>query len=373
MNNKPLAAFGFLVVACAIYWMGVAQTAQQQLSYVQQRDGIALSDDDAGGIDVGLSESNAEGGFLSFGANGVRLTAETCPEIFSNELPFGKGTDDGPEKKVTMVQKFLVAKGYLDPADINNQYGHFGIKTENALIKLQKEIGYTGNENTIGTYDAFTNGTINNICDSAISPKLRSITPQHAARGDLITLAGESFPRRTQVKVVWYKYDDTDMENSKNAQYITPENDRSIRVAVPFNSGAYRIRVETRIWGNTQRKSPMFVVSSDGSGIPTQTPPPSSCSDIGSQSSCQSHANPICEWYNNICQFPSCGALSVATGTNDLSKYKFACGTNPGAGWALLGATDDCGYSTGSTTRGCFYSSIDGSANPPRENPPRIR
>ena len=83
-----------------------------------------------------------------------------------------------------------------------------------------------------------------------------------------------------------------------------------------------------------------------------------SCSSMTSQSSCLASANPVCEWYNNICQIPSCGAIINRLGKTDSTQYDIGCFSNGvplGQNWVYAGQTNDCGNIANSISRGCFW------------------
>ncbi len=95
------------------------------------------------------------------------------------------------------------------------------------------------------------------------------------------------------------------------------------------------------------------------STLPFKTLNSPTCSGL-SQNSCNANTNPICEWWDNACQLPSCGALAGRLGYSDGSKYEVGCFPNgkPDASWTFAGPTNDCGSTTLTANKvGCFWRS----------------
>src|SRR3989344_1068052 len=379
-------------------------------------------------LTVGLSTTDA--------SSNSNLTIDSCPELFPNEINFGLGAVDGPEKKVTQLQKFL--KVYFNSDSQSIVSGTFDTETESALKEFQRankvgigtsQITYNRSLQQSGILDADTYTAIYQRCWPKVHPKLRSLTPLNGGVGTIVTARGQDLPRRIPINVFITEDKHTSWLNIFNPFHATrvlikfdpltrfvatnfpdpvkdlistydpltralvrgtgipllkdnrtavianvfPQEDGSFKFAIPkLTKDRYQIVLDT-YWGKTQDNNPrgsapVLTIGGEVVVAPEDSKSSKTCVAITDQNACVGSTGPICEWYNGACKLPSCGGLSIATGTNDPSKYRFYCGKKPGSRWSLLGATDDCGWSEGSTQNGCFYQFVDDNMNPPSAN-----
>lgn len=124
-NNKFLVAFLLLVVVSAFYWMQQTEDLNQRYSVL--RESFSQNDTTSGGIQVGLSETEASQCFY------VDLSA------VNRTLKRGTQGED-----VKAVQTFLTNEYALTDSEITT--GYFGALTEQWVKELQldKSLRQTG-------------------------------------------------------------------------------------------------------------------------------------------------------------------------------------------------------------------------------------
>src|SRR3989344_7448442 len=373
-NNKLLVAFGFLVAASGLYWMAEAQTAQQQLSYAQQ--GIVVASDTSGGLQIGLSESDAFAG----GEGGAQLT--TCPNVDFNVKSTLQMGSQGDE--VTQLQQFLLGLYPAEnPQDASDRVsGTFGPVTQTLVKQYQQENGLSQS----GKVDISTRNSMYDDLRPFCTPRIASIDPQRPQRNETVTIPGSNFSTKNSAKIKISQTDNGGWPYNQNYTLSATSTDgTTLQFKIPANARAlgkhddrFTVRVVTNISASNKAWMYVYVAEYDqGRNVPQQTPVVSptggrssnTCSALGTQRLCVANRNPACEWYNGACKLPSCGGLSVATGKDDKSTYKISCGNKPGSRWAPLGPTDDCGWTEGSTQKGCFYQFVNDNMNPPTANP----
>src|SRR3989344_5567296 len=375
------------VLYSGLYWKNQAEDTQALLV-----DGSAYSAEYAILVDTiepnilqfTVDESEASDDRLSVPA--------TCPGADLSVPTILKYGDKG--EGVRDLQKFLAWYYDLIPKDRKKLVtGTFDLNTQNLLKNFQRDnhLPETGVVDQRTAPDSSYNSTyyaIRLTMDMHCGPRINSINPQTAQRGDVVTINGSNFttksPQTIKIRQVgnWppskiqsYKIETT-AESRSRLTFVVPADAR----ATGNRSKRFIVRIDTMHGNSNEKSMNVYVEEYDhGVGVPTPTATPQGggqtaliCSSIGGAKECTSHSNPICEWYNNACKLPSCGGLSVFTNKSDPAKYEVGCFVNgaPG-GWQFLGPTDDCGWREGSTRYGCFYrSAVGGPGVPTPTNSP---
>lgn len=341
IRSTGFKVFAFLALASGVYWVG--------------HSGININTD--------LTESDASSSRLA-----------SCPDVDFNitrTLQVGSQGND-----VRQLQTFLIAYYPGDTTWLKKERNlrTFGMVTS-AQIKQYQTDHYidTNPNNDAGdiagavvlngvTYTDIL-GELRPVCN----PHIDSIDPGEPKPGERVVITGRNFSVTQNMMVQLCRLGKC--KNTTNL-YARSSDGTTLIINAPQDTEG-RVLFDVYVhpnnphWNRSNHDRMTVVVGSQGSQDSK------TCGAITTASACVKNTNPICEWYNGACKLPSCGGLSVFTGTNDPSKYRFSCGRNPGSAWSLLGATDDCGWTEGSTQYGCFYTSTTPGESPPPREPRR--
>ncbi len=320
--------------------------------------------------------------------NGPRGTL-TCP---SPEITHNLNTaarDDRRGGQVNSLQRFLAQ--YFGISETILVRTHFTTTTRNYLRKFQREQGLRLSNRT----DAATRQKILEICQPII---ITSITPTSGPYGTIVTLRGIGFARPvTNTGEGVNPANGLNVINMGNLQFVATGQDEGTKLVFiipsqkticPVNAIAPNILIASAVQealniaatkrcvrlvfqgdlpfgsypvnvsiGGRTSNTVNFTVTSNT--VETTTPTPSGnpttstgpvvhvddCIQATTLEQCVANTERLCEFYNNRCQFPSCGALLGLTGKSDASLYEAGCFGEgvPDKTWTFTGKTNDCG------------------------------
>ncbi len=321
--------------------------------------------------------NNSQGAFDSLETPPAEDTAEV-----ENQANLLNVSNAGSDNSFRATGKFYCPQKANVPELAESLAGYFG-KTKKTITDHWGDFSdqFALEQNISGFFLAYKR--LNAVCNDPSLPRglrLTEISPSSISPKQELYLEGFGFHKNV---VSYFKLDNVRAGTTFRIDSTT------MRISMPTcTPGKHKVSVES-YWGSTNdlsitclglkttptptpkltptpsktptlSRGPMPSIPCDPGRCPTGSPlviiNSPTCPGL-SQNACTVNKNPICEWWNNACQLPSCGAIIRSLGYNNTAKYDVGCFPNgkPDASWSFAGPTNDCGSVKDATKVGCFW------------------